>query len=380
MKTVAVSTVGKYYLLANYGSFFQHYALRIVLKRLGFVPFRVVDKDEVSSFWAMCCEQIMDWLRPIYWRIKRLPNRDVEVRRLKIRKKLYWKFIKDYSALIGDFNEDPRYNDSTVGVRGGDQVLYPRAAEQWFSRVPIGNARITYAASTDWCHNRDDSRWRKGIRDCVRNFTALGLRESVGVGIVKELVPEGVPVQHVADPVQLLTLKDFRDIQCKKRVFHRPTVFCYFVNIRSEEDLRLAEYERLAKLLGCDLKIAGVQGAELFIPSKYRVLYSPRQFLRALDDAKCFITNSYHGTVLAIQYQKLFLSVWQNCPVGTNQNERQKELVEKFGIENRWVDYKCSAEDWKRALELPVDWQKIDASVGEWRKFSLDWLSKVIEE
>lgn len=379
MKTVAISTIGKLYLLTNYGSFFQHYSLRLVLKRMGFIPFRVVPKDEVSSFAAMCIEQIKDWIRPFYWLVKTIPDRVECVKSMKVRDKTFWIFLKDYNRLIGRFNEKQLFDQDTIGVRGGDQVLYDFDDYQWLSDVPTGNPCITYAASTDWLKNGNNIKWRATMEKRLGRFTAVGIREVVGVHLVKELAPSGISVQHVADPVQLLRIDDFKTIQAKNPIFKKPTLFCYLVNIRSEDDLRLGEYEHLATLLNCELKFVGIQGGELFIPKKYRRIYSPRQFLRALDDCKYFITNSYHGSVLAMLYQKNFLSVWQNCLPGTNQNERQKELMHKFRIEDHWVDYKLPAEEWHRIITTPINWSRVNADAEDWRVASLDWLKEAIE-
>lgn len=380
MKTAAIATIRKPYLLINYGSFFQHYALRTVLKRVGFNPFRVVCAGENCSILSMCLDQAKDWIRPLFWIIKRLPNQKVNRKRISIRNRSYWKFLWDYSRLIGKFNEKPQYDINTIGVRGGDQVLYSYPDEHWFSKVPNGNVCITYSVSADWLHVQGDKEWRDYIANKLRRFTAVGVREMVGVDIVKDLVRKGAPVSHVADPVQLLTAEDFRAIQSHSSVFKKPALFCYLVNIRSADDLRIAEYERLAEMLGCELRMSGIQGAELFIPRKYFVLYSPRKFLRALDDAKYFITNSYHGSVLAMQYQKSFLSIWQNSLPGTNQNERQKELMHKFGIESNWVDYKLPAEEWRQLLDKPIDWSRVNKEATEWRNFSLNWLIKAINK
>lgn len=378
MRYVAISTVPKYYLLSNYGSFFQHYSLRLVLKRMGLNPFRIACEGELLTGFLRMKKKVMDTLRPIYWVCKYGKAGKEKIIGLNDKIEGEKAFTRSYRELIGEKDEKPIYTDSTIGIRGGDQVLYEGSDSQWLSDVPNGNPCITYAASTDWLQNGNNAEWRNAMTKRLERFTAVGIRESIGVRFAQELVPSGVSVQHVADPVQLLKLDDFKSIQHTKAILTKPTLFCYLVNIRSEDDLRLKEYERLAKLLDCDLKFVGIQGGELFIPKKYRVLYSPRQFLRALDDCKYFITNSYHGSVLAMQYQKNFLSVWQNSLPGTNQNERQSELMHKFGVEDHWVDYKLPAEEWHRIITTSIDWARVNAEAEEWRAASLEWLQKAI--
>lgn len=378
MRYVAISTVPKYYLLTNYGSFFQHYSLRLILRRMGFMPFRVAVEGESHSLLWRLEKRMKDFLRPIYWRFKHDENSKQNIVSLQDKTEGEKAFVRCYCELIGALDETPKSSGSTIGIRGGDQVLYECPDSQWLPKVQNSNPVIAYAASTDWEEFSKNTNRRNFIKEKLSRFTAIGIRESTGVAAIKELLPKDVPVQHVADPVQLLKKEDFKQIQATGEIFTRPTIFCYLVNIRSSDDLCLSEYERLAEMLGCELRFVGIQGGEIFIPRNYRSIYSPRQFLRALDDCKYFITNSYHGSVLAMQYQKNFLSVWQNSLPGTNQNERQSELMHKFGVEDHWVDYKLPAEEWHRIITTSIDWARVNAEAEEWRAASLEWLQKAI--
>lgn len=374
MKPAAISTIGLDWLLTNYGSFFQHYALRQILKRLGFAPFRVAFQAEKMRFGQRLFNGAMDFARLCKWRLNDTENNRRLRLRLSCQHKIVRLFSRDYQQLVGPLHETQLVSDDMIGVRGGDQVLCSYPEDQWLGVVKKGSPRITYAVSTDWTRNGQDPLWRTYIKEHLAGFTALGIRECCGVDLVKELAPADVPVSHVADPVQLLEPGEWRAIQSERPVLPGSTLLCYLINIRTEEDLRITEYERLAADLQCDLRFVGVQGCEMFVPGKYHVLYSPRQFLRALDDCKYFITNSFHGSVLAIQYEKNFLSVWQNCPPGTNQNERQKELMSMFGLEGRWMDNRLAIEKWKSSLAQPIKWSRIKSQEQTWRGQSLGWL------
>jgi len=377
MRTVAISTIQKKFLLANYGSFFQHYALRRVLLGFGLRPFRVRTPGERSSLVAMLVDNAKDLLRPVLWWVKRLPNRKLCRVSSQTRNRALWLFRRDYHGLIGRFDEPQLYAFDTIGILGGDQVLYPEEGPAWWlHNVKNGNPIITYAASADWCSCGKDDGWRTLLSDELSRFSAIGIREKRGVEIVKTLVPDTIEVSHVADPVQLLKIGDFRKIQRATPVFDRKTLFCYLLNVQSQEDLFLDKYESLAASLGCELKILGMQGAERFVPIKYRVLFSPREFLRALDDSAYFVTNSYHGSILAIMYHKKFISVTQNSPMGSNQNIRQQELMSAFGIANRWVDFSVGADSMLAALGSSLDWQLIDEKLEQARNSSLDWLKR----
>lgn len=270
------------------------------------------------------------------------------------------------------------FGTEIVGVMGGDQILGAMFERAWLDVVPVGNKCIAYAASSDWEKRKSDKAWQEFAKTQFKRFSAIGIRERAGVGLCKNLVEPSDVVEHVADPVMLLDAQDYERIASRSILFKKPTLFCYLVNIREKDDLRIDEYVRLALMLGCDLKIVGIQGAELLIPSKYRIRLSPTQFLRAMMDATYVVTNSYHGSVFAAIFKKKFLSVWQNCPPGTDQNERQKEFMAQFGLSNRWVDWRLNADQWYDALVEQTNWSDVDGGIKTFRDKSLKWLQRAL--
>ncbi len=378
MRTVAIATISQYYLLSNYGSFFQHYALRKVLKGFGCRPFRVFSPEERRPLVQRISKCLVDFLRPLYWFLRRDSECRLKTEQMRLRNRAMSLFVRDYQGLIGQLYEKPLFDAETMGVRGGDQVFCRDTPQRWLCEVPTNNPLITYAASTDWMQLKAHTDWQAVLAERLKRFTALGLRESEGVAFARGLAPVGSDVRQVADPVQLLTVSDFRDIQSRKSIFTRPTMFCYLVNIARREDLSLEKYERLAERMGCELKVVGIQGTERVLPSECRIVLSPSEFLRALDDASTFITNSYHGSVFAMTYHKNFLSIQQNCPAGTDQNLRQKELMQSFGLANRWVDWRLGSEEMLESLSTTIDWNSVDERMSVRRKESLQWLGSVL--
>ena len=378
MKRAAISTLGEQFLLSNYGTFFQHYALRRILREMGLEPFRVShvsDRYERAGFlWNWC----KDVIRPFYWLLMMRPNWLVKCRQMFEADIQNMIFLGDYRKLIGRFHETQDFENAAVGIMGGDQILGTQSERDWLNDIPVGGMCITYAASSDWRERRNDDQWQKFASRQFKRFVEIGIRELAGVALCRDLVGKPDKVRHVADPVMLLKGQDYARIASARTILKSPTLFCYVVNVRSEEDLRIDEYVRLAGLLGCELKIAGIQGAELVIPYRYRIRLSPMQFVRAMIDAKYFITNSYHGSVFATILKKNFLSICQNCLPGTDQNERQKEFMMNFGLQSRWMDWRVNVEKWYSVLMEPVDWNAVHCALDDFRSESLVWLKGAV--
>ena len=113
------------------------------------------------------------------------------------------------------------------------------------------------------------------------------------------------------------------------------------------------------------------------MPRKYRISLSPQRFLVAFRDATYVVTNSFHGGVVALRYQKRFAIVRQNDLPGTDQNVRQLEFLETFGVSHLFCE---SVQDVKRALASSIDYKGVNARLSELRKDSLEWLSQALKK
>ena len=379
MKHVAISTISKGFLLKNYGSFFQHYALRKILKSLGLHPFRVRATNERNSKIQRAKDSIKDFLRPYYWAVKRLPERRFYVQRMEKNKNQERLFLDDYQNLIGMIEEPMVFNESTIGVKGGDQIFCAGEKRIWLHDIQEGNPVISYAASGDWCSISSSVEKQQILRSELARFTAISVREECGVDLISKILDQSKPIHHVVDPVFFLKEDDLVSIQSKNKVFNTPTLFCYFVNIRSFDELQLEKYIALSKCLGCELKILGIQGAEFYIPDEFSISLKPSDFLRAVYDSKYFITNSFHGSVFGLIYRKNFLSVTQNDLPGSNQNQRQMELMHRYGLENRWVSNTAGVQEMKVRIDSAVEWEGIKREIDRDCSNSLSWLKEAVE-
>lgn len=378
MKHVAISTIAKEYLLTNYGSFFQHYALRKVLKSLGFHPFRVQSTKERKYKILHIVESLKNFLRPYYWAMKRLPDRHLYVMRIRKNKEQVRLFETDYKSLIGEIEEPMTFDESTVGIKGGDQVLWVDEERVWLHDIKDGNPIISYAASGDWEFISNDLITQQFLKNELSRFSAIGIREALGVDLISKILSNAKPIKHVIDPVLFLSKEDYFEVQSQKAIFKKPTLFCYLVNIRNKKELQLDKYISLAKNLGCELRMLGIQGADVYIPKEFSVSLSPREFLRAIHDSQYYITNSFHGSVFALIYEKNFLSVSQNNRPGRDQNQRQKELMQKYDVANHWVSNEISFKEMQMQLESKLDWVSISEKINGERTESFEWLKRAI--
>lgn len=376
-KKAFVSTVWVGYLLSNYGSFFQHYFLRKRLSDFGFVTYRWhngTDVDEGMTYLKRIIKHI------VFASLGGVLRRDaVDRRKVSLRADyLEWKFRREFRRLIGPYNERNDMSGGDICIMGSDQV-FSTDYYHWYETAPNECKRVVYAGSTDWKVKSVDSEWKTNAGRILRTFSAIGVRERAGVEFLKGIVPCVQNIAHVADPVLLASLDELNGLAHKRNFFPRPTLFCYLVNIRSKADIDVSKLENLARLLECELKIVGIQGAMERIPKRYLMLLSPTEFLAAYRDARYVITNSFHGSVFAMQFKKQFLSFCQNDLPGEDQNARQRELMQAFGLAERRLPFETPVDKLYSMLVSPIDYSAIVKIVDERRNESLDWLAAAIE-
>ena len=376
---IAIGTMPQGVLFGNYGSFLQHFALRTFLKKNGYSGSRLPWEDEIAG------HRRDSWYRPIVdfvrhqighllhlTRIRRRPDGYTfaeDFRRIK-RRKL---FARDWWKCIGPLYE-PKSLECPVRIYGSDQIWSMLSGLELFPIEPLDSCRVIgYAVSGDW-KNAETEAWQKKARSVLPRYDALSVREQRGVELVSRLVAR--PVAHVVDPTFLLSREDYLKVASPRRLFRRPTLFCYLLNLRETGREQVSAVKRLARMRGLDFKICAVQGAERFVANHDRLILSPMEFLAAVRDADCFVTNSFHGTVFALIFEKPFLTVRQDCEKGSNQNVRMIELLGKLGLSSRLVP----------ASEIPAAsglLNRADEIRPEFMKFveeSKNWLLRQLAE
>ena len=371
-----ISTIHLDFLVSNYGSFWQHWCLREYLKSKGFSVARHTGVDVEFNYRKWLKGRLLDYFRIyVYWPLVRFCGRKYWSKNLKDEYRRTSRFIKEYESLIGPLKEKGDIGKDTLLVMGSDQNLN-EFANNWFAGFPKDMKRIMYAGSTDWVEQRQNPVWREIARSELSKFSAVSVREEVGVGICKQFI-EG-NVAHVVDPVMLISPDVLKAQANQKRIFKRDTLLCYMVNVHKAEDLHLTKLEEIAHSLDCDLKFVGLQGTAGFIPKRYTLIPSPTEFLGMVRDAKYIVTNSFHGSAFAIIYEKPFVCISQHCEAGHNQNTRQSELMKWAGLENCHLGASVSPVKVAEVLKTKTDYRGVSDIVSLRRRESQNWLDAAL--
>lgn len=343
-------------LTSNYGGILQNYALQQALLRMGYNPLTI---DIGKYTWLDWMKDVLKHAAKVALREKfLLPRTPIS---LNIENKPLRRFV-ERNICLSDRIKKPELkiitkNQINAIIVGSDQVwrpkynwaLLPDMFLEFAELLPI--IKIAYAVSfgtDDWEFSQSQTMLCSSL---VKHFAAVSVREESGVQLCKQYL--GIEAVHVLDPTLLLNKEDYIKL-CGQIPSRAPFVFAYILDVtevKKNEIVRFANQKGLSYVI----KSAG---------EKISKNDSVENWLSLFRDAQFIITDSFHGTVFSIIYNKEFW-VYTNHKRG---NSRFQSLLDIFGLKDRLIDEK-SIPDMN-----PIEWEKVNQIKEEKRNFALSFL------
>lgn len=221
--------------------------------------------------------------------------------------------------------EDVRRYGLDALIVGSDQIWRPVMydAEKYYFLGFTGDddiLRVAYAPSVALDKWPYDEEITVKLKELIKKFSAVSVREKSSVQLVKDNL--GVDAQWVLDPTMLLDKADYIKV-CKDVPQTRDRfVFAYILD--STEDKK-SMAERIADTLGCRVKYLTAE--------KVHEDDTIEKWLASFRDAQYIITDSYHGTVFSLIFQKQFYCFY-NKKRGAARMDTLKDIT---GLNNRFI-------------------------------------------
>jgi hypothetical protein len=313
-KKIAIITLNGY---SNFGNRFQNFALQQTLKsyadRIDTLLIRDGKKKE-HNFQSSLLYTIKKNLKSISYHdfmrkgLSVVLFRVICYRHVKNKRRLRYqafvafseKFISEIdSGLTHEFIPTSLEVDYDYFIVGSDQVwnpLFPEFSELFFLTFAPKQKRIAYAPS--FGINELPERFNKDFTSWIMGFDHLSVREKLGAEIIMTLTGRDVPV--VLDPTMLLTKEDWLNAsEPVGNIPKKPYIFIYFLGVLDPKINK--EIKRFAKEQ--HMQIVRIND----ITSKFYAI-GPSEFITLLDQASLVLTDSFHGTVFSIIFEKPFLT------------------------------------------------------------------------
>ena len=165
----------------------------------------------------------------------------------------------------------------------------------------------------------------------------------------------------MVDPVFLLTAKQWSQIESHEGEDEDYVLVYDFMN---DPHIR-AVAQRLAHHYDC--KVVSIGGRKLNYAQKCYRNEGPSSFVSLIKNARCVVSNSFHGTAFSMIFGRDFFVV--NRKDGLN--SRMRDLLSHFGLIHRLVD--SSASD--ATLLSSIHYESVVPILAQDIEFSKRWLA-----
>ena len=370
---------------SNYGTVLQNYALQTFLRSFGFETF-LIRTDiplgcsrldyyksllQKNGFFSLACY----FKSRLFCKIARKissENKNDDKRNFPdfVNKNLNpTKVFRSLSELESDCPM------AAIYIAGSDQVWntygenYNTVSEQikayLLSFAPDSAKKISCAAS--FGKRSLNAEFESLFKKALSKFDFISCREKSGVEICKRLGFENAVLQQ--DPTMILSSDEYKKIASKSLVPKKPYILLYLLG--NDTDFSTRRLKQFTKLK--NLEVVYVPANEAQKINFYKKTFpTVEEWLGLYENASAVVTNSFHGTVFSLIFNKPFLSVHQTGKF-EDQNVRIDSLLEDFGLKNR-----IFSGDFEK-LFSSVDFEKVNKRLEEIRKCSpfVEWIKKM---
>lgn len=331
----------------NYGGNLQRFALVSILQELGHdVVYLELHRPYSGSNMDRLYKRLKDLIKDFLVYNSNKAKEKWPVRRFQLEKIPHTKPIFGKKNLIKYRNKFDAY------VVGSDQVwrksiaIFYGVNTYFFDFLEnVDVKRVAYGVSlgserNEFCY--DDL---QTLSPLYQKFDAVSVREMSSLKLFDELGWTFPPAKLVLDPTFLLQRDEYEAlIDCQKTFPIQGDIFCYILDKTEEKQNVINAFEQ--KLHASSFWLSLNDGA-----------VSVEQWLRSFKDSKFVVTDSFHGLVFSIIFNKPYYLI-KNASRG---NARFDSLFDLLGIS-------CDGSS--------LDWERINSQIASLRKESIEFLRK----
>lgn len=281
------------------------------------------------------------------------------------------KFQKKYIIMTRKYKNFDEYtikgDSNTVYITGSDQVWNSdyNVKQDYSYYLDLKGSylkKISYAAS--FGKEDIDDYEKEEIIGFLKNMDAISVRDKASFKILEKL---GIKAKVVLDPTLLFDKEQWgNNLHLKE--YKEKYILMYVIDGRYNEVLRVAS-EIMKE--NNELKLYLVSFSEFRnnkIDKQY-VCASPKKFVELIYNAEFIVTNSFHGTIFAINFEKQFIAIKKE-----RYNSRLQGLLEDLCLEDRFIKFDAN-------IEFPlenIDYVRVRKQLEFERKKSRDFIKESI--
>lgn len=345
----------------NYGGLLQNYALQQVLKRLGHTPVTIDFKlQSLCRFVLSTCKTLVLYFIPM----RRRPfvrYRSNDESRLRAFAKKYIECTRPVKKYMSKLLRTYHIEGLIVG---SDQVWRPRYnryLEDMFLRFAkrVHMRKVAYAASFGVSDLEFSERQLQRCAPLLQQFDKVSVREASGVDLCRNYFH--VEAEHVLDPTLLLGKEDYEAVCTEVPRRMEKFMACYILDPLPPK--KRQHIDRMAQHLHLE---------PIYFTADRAATLSVEEWLAMFRDATYVVTDSFHGTVFSIVFEKPFITIVNN----DRGADRFVSLLRTLGLETRLIS--AVTELIEDLYGYPVDWQTVNAALSAARMKSMNYLQNAL--
>lgn len=348
----------------NYGAVLQTYALQTAIKKIN-NDCDVIDyrnehiENAYKAFNIKSIKSVKDLIsKTLYYPIKKAKNRkfrhfidnNIILSKNVTRSELLDKKLQEYDRIIV----------------GSDQVWNGKLTNEdstfLLDFIEDNKKKYSYAASFG-ISNLDVDKV-DNYRFLINQFKDISVREKQGADIIKSISGRDANVN--IDPTLLLSKEEWYNI-CKKNIKSEKYILVYLM---AESDSILKFAKELSEKTGYKILYLG-SSLKKKIKAKYIRTAGIEDFIYLFKEASYIVTNSYHGLIFSINFNKNFF-IELHSQKG-NSNSRLNHIMDLFELRDREI-IKGKNEN----IFSEIDYSMINRTLDKERLMSIEYLSKII--
>ncbi|MGQ7262230.1 polysaccharide pyruvyl transferase family protein [Vreelandella sp. V005] len=345
----------------NYGGLLQAYALQCYLKSIG-CDVETLDRRSPGNTSTPIKTQLINVMRLLAGRIKSIPTTKKQLLVLKNLAEFRDQRLTMTKTVTSEeeIRDYARNQNIDAFIVGSDQVWRPRYSPSilnfyldFLDDVSSPAKRISYAASfgVDVWEYQDDV--TKRCKTLIKKFDAVSVREQSAMELCKSKLDTNA--EWVVDPTLLLEVADYQALIDTCEINHNKDCIISYVldsgaDKRSIANIVSNSVNKKVVSIKPENKISQFRSKDI-----NRCVYPKvEKWLQSIKDSSFVVTDSFHGTVFAIFFNRPFIAIG-NSRRGM---ARFESLLSHFGLVNRLVEN--SNEVTQELIKQKIDWATVN--------------------
>lgn len=353
---------------SNYGSILQALATQEVIKVMGhnveIIDYRREDERGFGAVKTSLRSKPQFMSTPV----KRLAYIAAMYPEINIAERKFDNMRRQHLNLTDTYGSSEELSNLSADVflTGSDQVWGPMMNglpdEAYFLAFVRQGKRGAYAASFGRTNFTPDTINR--YTEWLRRYDALAVREDSAVKLLETMGLDCLG--QVLDPTLLLNADQWSEY-IKKDIGGE-----YVLVYQLHNNPALSQYAiNLARRMGMPLLRISPSFHQFRRGGKFVFLPDMDEFLSYIKNCSFFVTDSFHGTAFALNFNRRFAEILPNNSTGS----RNQSILKLTGLTDRIVtDY----DDFS-VIDRPIDYTKVNDILARERTASLAILRNIIE-